>query len=157
MSWKVPRALVGTLDTLLPVLARKLLSPYRGMSLIGITIVVVDAEPVVRTVIAHILERDGYRVLPFSDPQHALNVIKASAPSLVITNVYLPGMTGHEAMRMFKESCPGIPVLMVSGLPDSEIVQRWMSEDGFDAFPKPFSCNELSAKVRQLLGDAKQQ
>ena len=37
-----------------------------------------------------------------------------------MTNVYLPGMTGREAVQMFKKTYPDLPVLMVSGLPDSD-------------------------------------
>jgi two-component system response regulator ResD len=117
----------------------------------GATIVVVDPEPVVRDIIKRILEREGYQVMPTGDAKTALEIIKVAHPSLVVTNVNLPGMTGHDAMRMFKEGCPGMPVLMISGLPDSEIVRHWLAEDGFDAFPKPFSAEQLAAKVREVL------
>jgi DNA-binding NtrC family response regulator len=117
------------------------------------TIVIVDAEPVVRDVVQRILKREGYEVIGTGDPNAALQVIKAAHPSLVITNVNLPRMTGHDAMKMFKEGCPGVPVLMLSGLPDSAVVRQWISEDGFDTFPKPFSANQLAAKVREVLAE----
>src|SRR4051795_2905120 len=98
-------------------------------------IIVVDSEPVVRSVIKAILEREGYEVTSLEDPKTAVDVIKKTPPELIITNVTLPGISGHDAMRLFKEYCPGIPVLMVSGLPESAVIQDWMSEDGFDAFP----------------------
>src|SRR3954453_14085306 len=115
------------------------------------TIVIVDSEPVVRDTISRILEREGYQVLPTEHPKAALDLIKVSNPCLVITNVNLLGITGHDAMRMFKEGCPGVPVLMVSGLPECETIRHWIEEDGFDAFPKPFSADQLAAKVRQVL------
>jgi DNA-binding NtrC family response regulator len=115
------------------------------------TIVVVDAEPVVRDVVQNILRREGYEVIGTGDPKAALQVIKSAHPSLVITNVNLPGITGHDAMRMFKEGCPGVPVLMLSGLPDSSVIRQWIAEDGFDTFPKPFSASQLTAKVREVL------
>jgi DNA-binding NtrC family response regulator len=118
------------------------------------TIVVVDSEPVVRDIIKKILEREGYRVMPTEDPRAAMEIIKIAHPSLVITNVNLPGMTGHDAMRMFKQGCPGVPVLMVSGLPDCDIIQHWISEDGFDAFPKPFSADQFAEKVKQVLAES---
>ena len=106
-------------------------------------IVIVDSEPVVRSAVTRILETAGYQVSATAYPTAALDIIKANPPDLVITNVYLPGMTGHEAMRMFKNECPGIRVLMVSGLPDEEVIQKWIQEEGFAAFPKPFSANAL--------------
>jgi two-component system response regulator FlrC len=117
-------------------------------------IVLVDPEPVVRETIKNILERDGHEVVPANDPKAALEVIRLGNVALVITNVNLPGMSGHDAMRLFKQGCPGVPVLMVSGLPDSDTIQRWMEEDGFDAFPKPFSARQLSEKVRKILSES---
>ena len=119
------------------------------------TIVVVDSEPVVRDIIKKILEREGYRVMPTEDVTAAMEIIKIAHPSLVITNVNLPGMTGHDAMRMFKQGCPGVPVLMISGLPDSDVIQQWISEEGFDTFPKPFSAHELATKVKQVITEAR--
>jgi DNA-binding NtrC family response regulator len=118
------------------------------------TIVVVDGEQVVRKVIQDILEREGFRVIGLSDPKMALVVIEAAKPVLIITNVSLPGMSGHAAMKMFKECCPELPVLMVSGLPDSQVVQEWLKQDGFDAFPKPFTAQQLVKKVNEMIGGA---
>jgi two-component system C4-dicarboxylate transport response regulator DctD len=122
-----------------------------GLGTMGKTILVVDGEPVVRAVITKILKHEGYTVFSTDHPAEALKIVKASKPCLVITNVNLTGISGHDAMRMFKDGCPGVPVLMVSGLPECETITSWMAEDGFDAFPKPFSAAQLAAKVRQVL------
>lgn len=115
------------------------------------TIVIVDAEPVVRTIVAKTLERAGYVVHGTSDIHTALQFCQTNPPALVLTNVFLPGITGHDALRLIKAECPGVPVLMVSGLPDSEVIQQWMAEDGFEAFPKPFMPEDLVAKVKETL------
>jgi DNA-binding NtrC family response regulator len=117
-------------------------------------VVVVDPEPVVCNVVRSILEQEGYRVLPFADARTALQAIQRHKAALVITNINLPGMTGHDAMQLFKQACPGTPVLMLSGLPDSDVIQRWLAEDGFDAFPKPFSAQQFAQKVRQIVSGA---
>jgi len=114
-------------------------------------VVVVDPEPVVCTVVRNILEQEGYRVFAVADPRAALETIRRHKAALVITNINLPGMSGHDAMALFKQACPGLPVLMLSGLPDSDVIRRWMAEDGFDAFPKPFSARQFAAKVRRIM------
>jgi DNA-binding NtrC family response regulator len=114
-------------------------------------IVVVDGEPTVRSVMTRILKRAGYDVQSASNAQTALELIKTSTPDLVITNVYLPGITGHDAMKLIKENCPGVPVLMVSGLPDDDLIRNWIGQDGFDAFPKPFGADSLIEKVREMM------
>jgi DNA-binding NtrC family response regulator len=73
------------------------------------------------------------------------------SPDLLITNVFLPGSTGHDAMRVIKERCPGLRVLMISGLPDDQTIQSWLAEEGFDAFPKPFAPKDLVSKVQHVL------
>jgi DNA-binding response OmpR family regulator len=115
------------------------------------TILVVDAEPIVRRAVTSILTKEGYEVTALSDASTVVEIIKSTPPALIITNVNLPGITGHDAMRLFKQHCPTVPVLMMSGLPDSEIIREWESEAGFDVFPKPFSAPELVAKVRTVL------
>ncbi len=114
-------------------------------------ILVVDAEPVVRSAVTNILEHAGYIVFPVDTVEGALRVIETSRPDLLLTNVSLPGITGHEAMRIFREKSPTLPVLMVSGLPDEDIIRDWMGEEGWDVFPKPFSAQDLAQKIKEVL------
>jgi len=57
-------------------------------------------------------------------------------------------------MMKFKQHCPDVPVLMISGLPDAEVIRQWEKQDGFAAFPKPFSAQQLKAKVREMIASA---
>lgn len=114
-------------------------------------IVVLDGEDVIRTVVKAILEKSGYSVTATADLRSVVDLCKSDPPDLILTNVYLPGITGHEAMKLLKEYCPDIPVLMVSGLPDSGVVQDWAKQDGFDVFPKPFTQQDLLSKVHQMM------
>jgi DNA-binding NtrC family response regulator len=116
-------------------------------------IVILDAEPVVRSVVTAILQRDGYTVEQAEDVPAALHMVKSKTTDLLLTNVYLPGITGREAVQIIKEACPKLPVLVVSGLPDSDVLEEWAGTVGFDTFPKPFAAKELLDKVHAMLGD----
>ncbi len=118
------------------------------------TILVLDGERVVRTVLKSILEAAGNSVFVTGDVNVAVTRCENEKPDLIITNVYLPGLTGHEAMNLLKERCSDIPVLMVSGLPDSDVIETWVTQDGFDVFPKPFQAQDLLSKVEQMLTGA---
>ena len=98
-------------------------------------IVVLDPEPVVREVLAKILKTAGYSVEAIDTYEAALEILTTAPPDLVLTNVYLPGIPAREAVRNFKNIHPGVPVLMVSGLPDEDVIQGWAGHDGFDTFP----------------------
>lgn len=115
-------------------------------------IVVIDSEPTVRSVVTAILERAGYAVRATGDFHNAMEMLQDHRPDLVLTNVFLRGIAGHDAMLALKKSFPGLLVLMVSGLPDDDVISTWTGEVGFDVFPKPFRSDALVEKVRQVLG-----
>jgi CheY-like chemotaxis protein len=60
---------------------------------------VLDPEPVVRSVIARILDQAGYTVEAFESVQMAVEIVKAARPDLVITNVYLPGIPDSKVSK----------------------------------------------------------
>ncbi len=120
----------------------------------GRTIVVIDSEPTVRSVIKSILERAGYSVHTTEDFGRATQIICEAKPDLVLTNVFLQGISGHDAMHVLRRDFPEIPILMVSGLPDASIIQQWRGEAHFDTFPKPFTQSALLNKVAEILDKA---
>lgn len=117
----------------------------------GESIVVIDSEPIVRNVMTQILGRAGYQVRATGEPDMAFEMVRQSRPDLVITNVFLRGLTGHDAMQRLRLEFPGLRILMVSGLPDDEVIRNWTNKDGFDAFPKPFTAEALKEKVKDVL------
>ena len=116
-------------------------------------IVVVDAERAVRSTVSNILKRAGYAVHAAGEFRQALQMIESSRPDLVLTNVFLNGITGRDAIHQIKDRCPDVRVLMVSGLPDDEAIRELTKTDRFDVFPKPFKASDLIAKVKQVLQD----
>ena len=92
-----------------------------------------------------------YPKLELANPEVVVDLLKGKPPALVIINVTLPGISGHDAMLKFRQLCPNVPVLMISGLPDVDVICEWQGQDGFAAFPKPFSPH-VRAKVREMIG-----
>jgi two-component system, cell cycle sensor histidine kinase and response regulator CckA len=117
----------------------------------GENIMVLDAEPVVRSVVRAILERHGYTVRTCSDLSEAIQAVTESPPHLLLTNVYLPGTTGHDAAKVLKETCPSMRVLMVAGLPDDVRIRARTESEQYDFFPKPFTEAELAEKVKAIV------
>jgi two-component system cell cycle sensor histidine kinase/response regulator CckA len=116
-------------------------------------IVVVDAEPAVRSTVSTILRRAGYFVQAAGEFEKALRIVESLRPDLVLTNVFLNGVSGRDAIRELKSRYPGLRVLMVSGLPDDEAIRELTKTDRFDVFPKPYKASDLIAKVKQVLQD----
>jgi DNA-binding NtrC family response regulator len=114
-------------------------------------ILILDAEPVVRQVVAKILGREGFTVFATGDLNEAEQMVRDSAPDLLLTNIYIPGSTGRDAAAALRDICPTMRALLVAGLPDEEPVTKSIRERGLDFFPKPFTASQLTQKVREVL------
>ena len=112
-----------------------------------------DAEPVVRSVVSTILENGGYSVLESTTVEGGMEILENSPIDLLMTNVYLPGISGAEAMSLFQDAYPGLRVLMVSGLPDTEVIRKWAGEPPFPGLSEALHSSALMRKVREVLND----
>ena len=114
------------------------------------TILILNSEPVVRSVIKDILEREGYVVLATGDLGTAVDIMNDCEPDLLLTNIDFP-TSGHDAAQYLKKRCPKMRVLIVAGLPDDQRIEDRTLGAGFEVFPKPFSMEELNEKIRGIL------
>jgi len=116
------------------------------------TILLVDDDPLVRSVLERALVSKGFTVLPSVNGTHALEVADAhKAPiHMVISDVVMPDMGGPELFRLLRGWYPGIRFLFISGQMDE--AEADVSVDGRTAFlPKPFSVESLLAFVSWVL------
>jgi DNA-binding response OmpR family regulator len=120
-------------------------------TLMNATILLLASDPVVRSVLADILEREGYVVMPCGDLGQAVDRLKTCRPNLLITRSYVQSLPGHEAAMYLRTICPGIRVLMVGGLLDDTRLKYRAELQGFEVFPKPYSAAELLTKVKEVL------
>jgi CheY-like chemotaxis protein len=117
------------------------------------TILLLNSDPDVRTVIGEALERAGYYVLAVGSLGKAVDALKHSTPSLLIIRSYIDNMPGHTAAKYLCTKCPGMRVLMVGGLIDDDRLIYREELEGFEIFPKPFAVAELLKKVKDVLGE----
>jgi DNA-binding NtrC family response regulator len=120
--------------------------------MMGKYILVLDAQPLVRSVVSSILTREGYTVRTCGDLDQAFDAVRHSRADLLLTNVSIPGTTGHAAAKSLRATSPEMRVLMVAGLPDDErIRERTADDERYELFPKPFKASELARKVKETL------
>jgi two-component system cell cycle sensor histidine kinase/response regulator CckA len=110
------------------------------------TILVVDDEDVVRSVVHDMLEADGYDILDTGDPQHALRLARQRPIHLLISDVVMPLMKGPELATKLLGFSPSTRILLMSAYPMSEV-----ATSGWAFISKPFSMQTLNDKVRQVL------
>ena len=117
------------------------------------TILLVDDEATIVSVLSSILSRQGYKVMSARDAAAALEVMNATMVRMVISNVDLPGMSGIELLKKIKADYPGTPVIIITGR-TWESRQENVKAIGADgSISKPFRSNEILYQVKALLDD----
>jgi signal transduction histidine kinase len=124
------------------------LAPPRGQ---GETILVVEDEEAVRTLARRTLEEAGYHVLEAANGRAGLELVVSSEVDLILCDVVLPEMSGHELARRLAAARPEIPILYMSGYPGPEVVDRGLIAHDAPFLEKPFTAEGLAKSVRGLL------
>jgi CheY-like chemotaxis protein len=114
------------------------------------TILLVEDEDVVRDLVENILVQNGYTVHTASDGAEALNIASADF-DLLITDIVMPGMNGHELAARFSAIQPEIKVLYISGYTEDDAFPVEIPRTGTNFVQKPFLPGELVTRVRAVL------
>src|SRR6266699_2878499 len=115
-----------------------------------ITILTADDDPQLLKLIARNLELEGYDVLTASDGQEALEQVEAQVPDLVLLDVMMPKMDGFTVCQRIREFS-AMPIIMVTARGQDQDKVRGLDLGADDYLIKPFSVDELLARVRAVL------
>jgi CheY-like chemotaxis protein len=114
------------------------------------TVLVVDDEPVLRTIVREILHEEGYAVIEAADGRVMLEIMARERPDLVLMDVMMPGIDGREAYQQLRSNPEhrDVPVVMMSA--GVRPIKLDPSIAGFMA--KPFDLSQLVELVARLIG-----
>jgi DNA-binding NarL/FixJ family response regulator len=116
------------------------------------SVLVVDDDKAMRTLIADILGGAGFATREATSGEEAILLARRDAPALAMLDVQLPGISGYEVCRALRsEFGESLPIVFVSGHrtePQDRVAGLLIGAD--DYIPKPFSPDELLARVRRL-------
>jgi two-component system, cell cycle sensor histidine kinase and response regulator CckA len=120
------------------------------------TVLVVEDESSVRSLVRRILERRGYNVLTAENGVQALELVSAYTDpiALVITDVVMPNMGGRELSLELAQLRPELRILYMSGYTEDEVVRHGVNEQAVSFISKPFSSDALLDKIRSMLDKA---
>ena len=113
-------------------------------------VLVVEDEPTIAEAIAARLTAEGFAVEQVHDGLVALERAAAWDPEVVVLDVMLPGLDGHEVCRRLQAARP-VPVLMLTARDDETDMLIGLGIGADDYMTKPFSMRELVARIRALL------
>ncbi|MBI4545823.1 MAG: PAS domain S-box protein [Gemmatimonadetes bacterium] len=120
----------------------------------GETVLLVEDEDAVRSLARRVLERRGYTILEARTGAQALDLARQynGAIHLLLTDIMLPQMSGHELAGQVAEVRPGLKTLYMSGYGTVDATALPVIEAGRDFVEKPFTPATLARKVREALG-----
>jgi two-component system, cell cycle sensor histidine kinase and response regulator CckA len=135
------------LDLLAPTERCQVTSPGRE------TMLVVDDEEMVRRLASRILLGEGYHVLEAGGGEEAVRVLQRSYQrvNLVVTDVAMPGIGGRQLGDTIFRCWPRVRVLFMSGFPAHRIVDEGALDPTYPFLQKPFTRDQLSRKVKEVL------
>ncbi|WP_235503907.1 MULTISPECIES: ATP-binding protein [unclassified Acidovorax] len=117
------------------------------------TVLVVDDESAVRMLMGEVLQQQGYTVLEASDGSTGLRTLLSDAAiDLLVTDVGLPGgMNGRQLADAARTARPQLKVLFVTGYAENALVGNGHLEPGMAVMTKPFSIDDFSMRVREMI------
>jgi CheY-like chemotaxis protein len=116
-------------------------------------ILVVDDEDIVIQCCLRILNGDAYQVEYVQSGLEAVKKIEASHFDLIILDFMMPKMDGMEVLKRAKEIQPGIKVIMITGLAQTQTAQRAKDLGAFAYLPKPFDPDDLRLMVERAMAE----
>lgn len=115
----------------------------------AVTILVVDDEPVMRSLLNKILTRDGYMVLVAAGGREALDILGRQRIDIVVSDLKMPEMDGLELLRIVKETYPQVAIIMMTAYGDTYTVKDALLLGADEYITKPFKSFEISLVVER--------
>lgn len=107
-------------------------------------ILIADDDEIARDVIAAILSREGYAVVPVQDGLEAISRLRAQDINMVITDLMMPGADGIEVLKYAVRTDPDIAVVILTAYGTLDTTLEAIKEGAYDYLTKPFKTREIS-------------
>lgn len=127
------------------------------MGNLSVTILVVDDEPPIRKLLRVGLTAEGYSIVEAPNARTAVQLVSESPPDLILLDLGLPDMQGHDLLAKWRENHVDLPIIILSSRTDEAGIVRALELGADDYVTKPFGTRELVARIRVALRHKLQQ
>jgi excisionase family DNA binding protein len=117
-----------------------------------VTILLVDDEEVTRQFLVAALQSPQRQLLTAASGEEALEIAKRSDLDLVLLDLIMPGINGVETFRQLHALRPQLPVVIVTGYPDSDLMQKALEIGPFTMINKPVDVSQIQKVVDLIVG-----
>ena len=115
------------------------------------SVLIVDDDVFVRTLLRDALKDEGYQILEAEDGEAALEMLRSGNPSVMLLDLFMPRKSGLEALSEIRAAAPDCRVLVISALDAEALVQQALDAGAVGFISKPFHALEIASEVRRAL------
>jgi putative two-component system response regulator len=115
------------------------------------TLLIVDDEPAIRSLLRQKLSREGYRCQEANGAEQTLNALETSPIALVILDIKMPGKSGSELLPEIKSAYPDTMVIMATAINDINVAIQCLKQGADDYICKPFNLEGVSLAIQRAL------
>jgi DNA-binding NtrC family response regulator len=115
------------------------------------SILVVDDEEALRTVLSSELENEGYAIASAGDGDDAINILRDRTFDLVLLDIKMPRVDGFEVLRFIKDRFPSTKVIMLTGFADLKNAIESKKLGAEDFVSKPYDLVDLLTTIERVL------
>jgi len=120
-------------------------------------ILVIDDEEIIRSLFKETLEELGHRVVTVETGSEGLELVKQRDFDLVFLDLKMPGMDGAKLFRRIKAIKPTLPVTIITGYPESDMMAQALAQGPLGVMNKPFTESDIITAVNNFLRITRQQ
>jgi len=114
------------------------------------SVLLVDDDPGVREVLSRVLEQAAFSVVATDSGPGSLKLAEQPRPDVVLLDLQMPDVDGAEVLALLRKRWGAIPVIVLTGFPDSELMHRALASGPFTLLAKPCEPDELLATIRRV-------
>jgi DNA-binding NtrC family response regulator len=117
------------------------------------SVLVIDDDEKVCLALSRHVEQMGCRARHATSGARGLELVAEQAPDLVLLDLKMPGMSGPEFLEKLRKDHPALPVVIVTGYPDSDLMHQATRYPPLMLLPKPVKRGHIEGTVRMVLGE----
>ena len=118
-------------------------------------VLAIDDEENITTLVRRRLLPEGYRISTFNEGFAALEFFRHDPPDVVLLDLKMPGMDGPAILKEIREIDEDVPVVIITGYPDGDLMMEAMRYSPLMVLPKPFDLNKLVKAVALAVGGSR--
>lgn len=114
-------------------------------------ILIIDDDELVGTLFEDVLKSNGYGVTTANDPLKGLELVKSRDFAMVFLDLKMPGMDGAELFKQLRQAKHDLPVTIITGFPDSDLMMKALAHGPFGVMRKPFKESDILTAVNSYI------